>query len=79
MAYAITKRVGGAVDRHRLRRRLRAIMADVAAAPDSLLPPGALLVSAGPAARERDARELRNDVEQLLESLRDRLEREAAR
>lgn len=79
VAYAITKRVGGAVARNRLRRRLRAIMATLATDPDRPLPMGALLVGAGPAATDRDARELRNDVEQLLETLRSRIERDAAR
>jgi len=76
VAYAITKRVGNAVARNRLRRRLRAIMATLAAEPGDLLPRGALLVGAGPDASARDARELRNDVEQLLETLRTRLGRE---
>ena len=44
VAYAVGRRVGGAVARNRLRRRLRAVVA--AAAPR--LAPGAYLVSAGP-------------------------------
>ena len=79
VAYAITKRVGGAVQRNRLRRRLRAIVAALAVEPDRPLPKGTLLVGAGPAALDRDAEELRNDVEQLLETLRIRLERETVR
>jgi ribonuclease P protein component len=46
VAYAVGRRVGGAVARNRLRRRLRAIAADQAPA----LPPGAYLVAAGPEA-----------------------------
>lgn len=44
MAYAIGRRAGTAVERNRLRRRLRAIMAG--AAPD--LPGGAYLIRAAP-------------------------------
>ncbi|WP_371748986.1 ribonuclease P protein component [Aquihabitans sp. G128] len=39
VAYAITKRVGGAVVRNRLRRRLRAICADLARPGPVALPP----------------------------------------
>ena len=43
VAYAVGKRVGGAVVRNRLRRRLRAVVADTAGA----LAPGAYLVAVG--------------------------------
>jgi ribonuclease P protein component len=43
VAYAVGKRVGGAVVRNRLRRRLRAVVADASAS----LTPGAYLVAAG--------------------------------
>jgi ribonuclease P protein component len=43
VAYAVGRRVGGAVVRNRLRRRLRAAVADSAGS----IPPGAYLVSAG--------------------------------
>lgn len=72
VAYAITKRVGGAVDRNRLRRRLRAVFADLAAADPGSVPPGVLLVSAGPDATGRDPEELRNDVKRLLDALETR-------
>lgn len=55
MAYAIGRRVGGAVDRNRLRRRLRAIVAEVG--PE--LVPGDYLVSAGPAAHALGHEELK--------------------
>ena len=69
VAYAITKRVGGAVDRNRLRRRLRAVFADLAADGDGSVPAGVLLVSAGPDASGRGPEELRNDVKRLLDAL----------
>ena len=72
MAFAITKRVGGAVDRNRLRRRLRALLADLVREPDGLVPPGVLLSSAGPEATRRGPEDLRNDLVQLLEALRAR-------
>jgi ribonuclease P protein component len=47
VAYAISRAVGGAVDRNRLRRRLRAIVRDTELAPGAYLvavsPPAALL------------------------------------
>lgn len=73
VAYALSKRVGGAVVRNRLRRRLRAIVAEQAR--DGRLPAGALLVSAGPEAIRRNPDELRNDVVSLLEALATRRSR----
>ena len=72
VAFAITKRVGGAVQRNRLRRRLRAVLADLAGDPGGPVPRGVLLVSAGPEASSRGPEELRNDVEQLLAALASR-------
>ncbi len=69
MAYAITKRVGGAVERNRLRRRLRAVFAELAGEAWGSVPDGVLLVSAGPEASGRDPEELRNDVMRLLAAL----------
>jgi ribonuclease P protein component len=43
VAYAVGKRVGGAVVRNRLRRRLQAVVADITGSLD----PGAYLVAAG--------------------------------
>jgi ribonuclease P protein component len=79
VAYAITKRVGGAVERNRLRRRLRAVLADLASEAPSPVPDGVLLVSAGPEASGRGPGELRNDVKRLLEALEARRSGEAAR
>lgn len=72
VAFAITKRVGGAVQRNRLRRRLRAILAELARDPAGPLPRGVLLVAAGPEATDRGPEELRNDVERLLAALETR-------
>jgi ribonuclease P protein component len=69
VAYAITKRVGSAVVRNRLRRRLRAIVTDVARADANRVPVGAILISAGPQAVVRSPQELRNDVVSLLDAL----------
>ncbi len=72
VAYAITKRVGGAVERNRLRRRLRAILGELARDPAGPVPTGALVVSAGPEAARRRPDELRIDVERLLTVLAQR-------
>lgn len=72
VAYAITKRVGGAVERNRLRRRLRAVFADLASEEPGEVPAGVLLVSAGPEASGRGPEELRNDVRRLLAALESR-------
>ena len=72
VAYAITKRVGNAVERNRLRRRLRATFAELASQAPGTVPVGVLLVSAGPDASGRDPEELRNDVKRLLAALENR-------
>ncbi len=77
VAYAITKRVGGAVERNRLRRRLRAVFADLASHEAGSVPAGVLLISAGPEASGRDPEELRNDVKRLLAALDTRRRGEA--
>jgi ribonuclease P protein component len=69
VAYAITKRVGSAVVRNRLRRRLRAIVSDLARSDATPVPNGAILISAGPEAVPRSPDELRNDVVSLLDAL----------
>lgn len=72
IAYAITTRVGGAVVRNRLRRRLRALCADLQRSGQVAIPAGALLISAGPDAVRRTPDELRNDVVRLLDALETR-------
>lgn len=63
VSYAIGRRVGPAVVRNRVRRRLRAL---VAAAP---LAPGRYLVSATALAATADAQELRQSLEGAFERL----------
>jgi ribonuclease P protein component len=63
VAFAIGTRVGGAVTRNRLRRQLRAIVADLA--PRS----GAYLVALRPEAADCDAADLRLHVDRALTGL----------
>lgn len=63
MAYAINRRVGNAVVRNRLRRRMRAIMAEQA----SSLPVGAYVVSTGPGGPQLGFDELKVAMSQALE------------
>ncbi|MCU1452137.1 MAG: rnpA [Acidimicrobiales bacterium] len=71
VAYAIGRRIGGAVVRNRLRRRLRALIA----AADQPLPPGAYLITASPAAVSLTYEELKSNVASLLIALGDRIVR----
>ena len=57
VAYAVGRRVGNAVARNRLRRRLRAVVAEVTG-----LAPGAYLIGAGPEASELSYEELKREV-----------------
>lgn len=66
VAYAVGRRVGGAVRRNRLRRRLRAAVFDLA--PD--MPTGAYLVSAGAEANGLSFRDLRSSLGRCIEALR---------
>ena len=68
MAYAINRRVGNAVARNRLRRRMRAIMAEQA----SSLPVGAYVVSTGPGGSKLGFDELKVAMSQALERATDR-------
>lgn len=58
VAYAVGRRVGGAVERNRLRRRLRAVVAELS----GVLSPGAYLVSAGGEAARLGHEELKRVV-----------------
>ena len=70
VAYSVGRRVGPAVVRNRVKRRLRAVLAGVAGADASLPPgPGAYLVSARPEAAERSYDELDLAVRGALERL----------
>lgn len=64
VAYAIGRRVGGAVVRNRVRRRLRAIVAEVAPAP------GDYLIGVSPAGAELAFSQLRDHVAAALRALR---------
>jgi ribonuclease P protein component len=63
VAFAIGRRVGSAVERNRLRRRLRAIVAS----SDDLLQSGALLIGARPSSPELTYGRLQTEVRTLLE------------
>jgi ribonuclease P protein component len=56
VAYAVGRRIGGAVVRNRVRRRLRAVV--TACAADGILRPGAYLVVAAPGIERLDHGEL---------------------
>jgi ribonuclease P protein component len=68
----VSKRVGPAVVRNRLRRRLRGVLVELARSGELGLPGGALLVAPGPELVQRTPDELRNDVRSLLEALEHR-------
>jgi ribonuclease P protein component len=64
VAYAVGRRVGGSVVRNRVRRRLRAAVADISGS----LRPGAYLVSAGGASADLPFEQLRADVTAAMTS-----------
>jgi len=68
VAYAIGRSLGGAVVRNRLRRRLRAAIADEARRDG--LPGGWLLIAAGPDASTADFSTLRKSVHVLCDRVR---------
>lgn len=77
VGYAIPRRVGGAVVRNRIRRRLRHVLADLAKQDAGLVPGGAMLIKVGPEAVPLGTEELRDDVVRLLEALQARTHRTA--
>jgi ribonuclease P protein component len=64
LAFAIGRRLGGAVDRNRLRRRLRAVFS--AAAAEGRVPPGAYLAVAREPAMSASFSQLKGDVTTCL-------------
>jgi ribonuclease P protein component len=66
LAFAIGRRVGHAVERNRLRRRLRAIFADLADQDAGPLQPGAYLVGCQAGADRLTHEELREHVSRAL-------------
>jgi ribonuclease P protein component len=64
VAFAIGRACGPAVQRNRVRRRLRALL------HDRELPPGLYLFGARPAAVSRSSSELAFDLDRLLSSAR---------
>jgi ribonuclease P protein component len=68
VAYAIPRAVGGAVERNRLRRRLRATVHDL---EPELVPGGSYLLSVGPALVKTTPTELRDAVQAVLAAVRE--------
>ncbi|MEY2475532.1 MAG: Ribonuclease [Actinomycetota bacterium] len=64
VGFAVGRQVGGAVERNRLRRRLRAIAAEMA----SQLEPGAYLIGAAPEAAALSYGDLKAIVAEALQS-----------
>jgi ribonuclease P protein component len=62
VAFALSRALGSAVTRNRLRRRLRAILRET----ESTLPGGMLLIGATPRIFELTFDQLRSEVQQLL-------------
>jgi len=71
VAYAISKPVGSAVVRNRVRRRLRSILAGIDRSPRSL-PPGDYLVRVRPGAADSSFDELRRHLIEAIDELSDR-------
>ncbi|MGI9608607.1 MAG: ribonuclease P protein component [Acidimicrobiales bacterium] len=68
IAYAIPRKVGPAVARNRIRRRIRGVLEECRVTEPSF-PNGAALVIVHPGARDRSYQELRRQVLELLEKL----------
>jgi ribonuclease P protein component len=65
VAYSIGRRVGSAVVRNRVRRRLRVLIRESA----NVLAPGAYLIGAGPGAASLDLESLRSCLNEALKGL----------
>lgn len=62
--FTVSKKVGGAVERNRVKRRFRALTAGLA--PDRTLPGFDYVLIARPAAKDRSFADLRSDLDQAL-------------
>ncbi|CAB4596903.1 unannotated protein [freshwater metagenome] len=69
VAFAVSRKVGTAVVRNRLRRQVRAYLGEVRAADSARFPSGAWLFAIQPSAAEVDREALLRDVESCLERL----------
>jgi len=70
VAFAVGKTVGSAVERNRVRRRLRAAVSELHRGPDGPLTSGAYLVRATAASATAPSAALRDDVRGALLDLR---------
>jgi ribonuclease P protein component len=69
VAFAVPRRVGPAVVRNQIRRRIRSALRTLMKISPLLVPPGAYLISVRPDAQTRTYAELRNDVQEALSKL----------
>ena len=69
VAFAVSRNVGTAVIRNRLRRQVRAHLAEVRATEPARIPSGAWLFAIQPSAAEADRDTLLRDVDSCLERL----------
>jgi ribonuclease P protein component len=75
VAFALGRKVGSAVERNRLRRRLRSIMAGLAGGPSGPLRSGAYLIGARPGVNSLSYQELELHVERVLRRIDERMDR----
>ena len=79
LALAVSKKVGNAVERNLLRRRIRSAFRELAGDPTVDLPPGAYLLSAHPTALTSTFEGLTMELRQLVVRLEALVAREPAR
>lgn len=75
VAFALGRKVGTAVERNRLRRRLRSIMAGLAGRPSDPLRAGAYLIGARPGVTGLSYQEVELHVERALRRIDERVNR----